>query len=188
MVNVTGKWVLEKGQLTHVFAMSKEFLAVRLDLPMRSAHGGEFSSQVSGSAGHWLLQRSGGSARHWQLQRSVGAQWCLRRSAVRCCSTARQRRALAAAAWCWQRQRGCIAARQGRALAAAVWRWQRQRQRGRCSAAVGHCVVFAGQGSAAQRSAAQQCSALAVVAQWRQRSGRQGAAAQWRQRALSAAA
>jgi hypothetical protein len=34
---MTGKWVLEKGQLTHVFAMSKEFLAVQLDLPMRSA-------------------------------------------------------------------------------------------------------------------------------------------------------
>jgi hypothetical protein len=37
LVNVTGKWVLEKGQLTHVFAMSEEFLAVQLDLPMRSA-------------------------------------------------------------------------------------------------------------------------------------------------------
>jgi hypothetical protein len=55
LVNVTGKWVLEKGQLTHVFAMCEEFIAVQLNLPMRSAHGVEFSLQVSGSAGRWLL-------------------------------------------------------------------------------------------------------------------------------------
>ncbi len=46
----------------YVFPMCEEFLAVQLDLPMQSAHGGEFSLQVSGSAGHWLLQRSGGIA------------------------------------------------------------------------------------------------------------------------------
>ena len=59
--------------------MCEEFLAAQLDLPMQSAHGGEFSSQVSGSAGRWLLQRSGGSIRSLQLQRIVGAQLCLRR-------------------------------------------------------------------------------------------------------------
>ena len=94
---MTGKWVLEKGQLTHVFAMSEEFLAVQLDLPMRSAHGGEFSSQVSSSgfgccsaavvalgvgscsaafersgvfAGHWRAAAAQlGSAGRWQRQR-----------------------------------------------------------------------------------------------------------------------
>ena len=158
---MTGKWVLEKGQLTHVFAMSKEFLAVRLDLPMRSAHGGEFSSQVSGSAGHWLLQRSGGSARRWQLQCSVGVQWCLHRSSVRCCSAAQQRRALAAAVWCWQRQCGCSAALQRKALAAAAWHWQR-------SGGVLCCLCWA-----VQRSSAAQCvgSGSAVAAAQR-RAGR----------------
>jgi hypothetical protein len=34
--NATGKWVLEKGQLTHIFALSEEFLAGWLDLSMRS--------------------------------------------------------------------------------------------------------------------------------------------------------
>jgi hypothetical protein len=101
LVNVTGKWVLEKGQLTHVFAMSEEFLAVQLDLLMRSAHGGEFSSQVSSSgfgccsaavvalgvgSCSAALERSGvfagqrraaaaqlGSTGHWQRQRGVGS-------------------------------------------------------------------------------------------------------------------
>jgi hypothetical protein len=38
LVDATGKWILEKGQLTHVFAMTEEFLAGQLD--MRSAHRG----------------------------------------------------------------------------------------------------------------------------------------------------
>ncbi len=37
LVNATGKWVPEKGQLTHVFAMTGEFLSGQLNLPMWSA-------------------------------------------------------------------------------------------------------------------------------------------------------
>ena len=144
-------------------------------------HGGEFSSQVSrsgvGCCSAAVVALGVGSCSA-AFERS-GVFAGQRRAAAG--SAARQRRALAAAAWCWQRQRGCSAARQSRALAAAAWRWQRHRVR--CSAAAERCVVFAG-----QRSAARQPSALAVVVHWRQRSGGQDAAAQRRQRALSAAA
>ena len=72
-----------------------------------------FSSQVSGSARRQpqsavFSSQVSGSAGRWQLQRSVGAQWCLCRSAARCCSTARQRRALAVAAWQLQHSGGAL--------------------------------------------------------------------------------
>ena len=71
---MTGKRVLEKGQLTHVYAMSEEFLAVQLDLPI-PIHGccAMMVSFLRGSAGRWQLQHSGGSTRRWQLKHSVGA-------------------------------------------------------------------------------------------------------------------
>ena len=96
-----------------------------------------------------------------------------------------QRRAAAAqlgSAGRWQRQRGVGSGSVAAAQLGSAGRWQRQRGVG-----VGS-VADAAQRRSAERSSARQRSALAVVAQWWQRSGGQDAAAQWRQRALSAAA